>query len=78
MSYSLPSGTAEDLQVWQNRHLGVVANVLSSELMLATDVSLGLKDLGITLAHTTFWECKSIFLSTSHLSRGHLEQSGFP
>lgn len=54
MSYGLPCCTADDLQVWQSRHLGVVANVLSSELMLATDVSLGLQDLGITLAHTPF------------------------
>lgn len=45
----------------------MVANVLSCELMLAADVSLNLQDLGITLAHTTFWECKSLFLAMSHL-----------
>ena len=68
MSYSLPWCTADDLlQVWQNRLLGVVANVLSSELMLAADVSLSLQDLGIALAHTTFCDCKSIFLPVSHL-----------
>ena len=68
MSYSLPCCPADDLlQVQQNRHSGVVANVLSSKLMLAADISLSLQDLGIALAHTTFWEFKSMFLPMSHL-----------
>lgn len=59
--------TADDLlQVRQNRHLGVVANILSSELMLAADVSLSLHDLAIALAYV-FLECKPILLAMSHL-----------
>lgn len=44
----------------------MVANVLSSELMLAADVSLSLQDLGIALSLTTFCECKSVLLPELH------------
>lgn len=40
----------------------MAADVLSSELVGAADTGLKLQNSGISLVHSTFWECKSIFL----------------